>query len=167
MNLVVKEDSQVESLEDMSGLAIAPIVGTDGRAVALNDWIKNHPDVAVEFEELASSGTMADEIASVEDGVYDAAYLSKEQADAILEETGFTDLKITDRVDGRDTVFLLNKDNTDLQAAVNSALDELTTNGTLGQMTKDAFGEDNFAVAAELGLASDKAVEATTEATTE
>ncbi|MDO4633443.1 MAG: transporter substrate-binding domain-containing protein [Eubacteriales bacterium] len=152
MNLVVKADSEVETLEDMSGKSIASIVGTDGRAVALNDWMTNHPDVEIDFEPLAASGAMADEITGVEDGVYDAAYLSREQAEAILEETGYDDLKITDRVDGRDTAFLINKDKEELQAAVNEAIKALTDDGTLGALTKEFFGEDNFAVAEELGL---------------
>ena len=152
MNLVVKNDSGIKSLEDMNGKSIASIVATDGRAVALNDWLAAHPDIAIDFEPLAASGAMADEIAGVEDGVYDAAYLSAEQANAILEEAGYTDLDITDRVDGRDTAFLIYKENTDLQEAVNKAIDALTEDGTLGDLTKEFFGEDNFAVAEELGL---------------
>ena len=101
MNLVVKNDSGIKSLEDMDGKSIAPIVATDGRAVALADWMEKHPDIKLDFETLAASGAMADEITSVEDGVYDAAYLSAEQANAILDETGYDDLTITDRVDGR------------------------------------------------------------------
>ncbi|MCC8066303.1 MAG: transporter substrate-binding domain-containing protein [Clostridiales bacterium] len=152
MNLVVKEDSGIESLEDMDGKSIAPIVATDGRAVALAEWIENHPEIEIEFENLASSGAMADEITGVEDGVYDAAYLSAEQANAILEEAGYTDLTITERVDGRDTVFLINQDNAELQEAVNEAITALTEDGTLGELTVEFFGEDNFAVAEELGL---------------
>ncbi|MDO4323951.1 MAG: transporter substrate-binding domain-containing protein [Lachnospiraceae bacterium] len=152
MNLVVKDDSDIETLEDLDGKSIASIVATDGRAVALNDWMTSHPDTKIDFEPLAASGAMADEIAGVEDGVYDAAYLSAEQANAILEEAGYTDLKITDRVDGRDTAFLINKDNPELQEAVNEAIDALTEDGTLGDLTKEFFGEDNFAVAEELGL---------------
>ena len=94
---------------------------------------------------------MADEITSVEDGVYDAAYLSAEQANAILDETGYDDLTITDRVDGRDTAFLINKDQTELQEAVNKAIDALTEDGTLSKLTEEFFGEDNFEVAKELG----------------
>ena len=41
MNLVVKNDSGIKSLEDMDGKSIAPIVATDGRAVALADWMEN------------------------------------------------------------------------------------------------------------------------------
>ena len=89
MNLVVKNDSGIKSLEDMDGKSIAPIVATDGRAVTLADWMEKHPDIKLDFETLAASGAMADEITSVEDGVYDAAYLSAEQANAILEETGY------------------------------------------------------------------------------
>ena len=77
--------------------------------------MEKHPDIKLDFETLAASGAMADEITSVEDGVYDAAYLSAEQANAILDETGYDDLTITDRVDGRDTAFLINKDQTELQ----------------------------------------------------
>lgn len=152
MNLVVKEDSGIEGLTDLDGKSIASIVGTDGRAVALNDWIKNHPEVAIDFQELAASGAMADEIQGVEDGTFDAAYLSAEQANAIFEEAGYTDLKITDRVDGRDTVFLINKSETELQAAINGALEELTADESLGKLTVDFFGEDNFKVAEEIGL---------------
>jgi L-cystine transport system substrate-binding protein len=152
MNLVVKDDSGIENLEDMDGKSIASIVATDGRAVALNDWMLAHPDIDVEFEPLAASGAMADEIAGVEDGVYDAAYLSAEQANAILEEAGYTDLTITERVDGRDTAFLIYKENTELQEAVNEAIQALTEDGTLGDLTLEFFGEDNFAVAEELGL---------------
>ncbi|HAF26690.1 MAG TPA: amino acid ABC transporter substrate-binding protein [Lachnospiraceae bacterium] len=152
MNLVVKDDSGIEGLEDLSGKSIASIVGTDGRAVALNDWLKAHPDVDIQFEELAAAGAMADEIQGVEDGVFDAAYLSAEQAQAIFDESDYSDLKITDRVDGRDTVFLINKDSKDVQEALNSALKTLTDEGTLGSLTKEFFGEDNFEVAEKLGL---------------
>ena len=152
MNLVVKNDSGIKSLEDMDGKSIAPIVATDGRAVALADWMEKHPDIKLDFETLAASGAMADEITSVEDGVYDAAYLSAEQANAILDETGYDDLTVTDRVDGRDTAFLINKDQTELQEAVNKAIDALTEDGTLSKLTEEFFGEDNFEVAKELGL---------------
>ena len=152
MNLVVKADSGISTLYDMDGKSIASIVATDGRAVALNDWMLNHPEIAIEFEPLAASGAMADEITGVEDGVYDAAYLSAEQANAILAEIGYDDLSITERVDGRDCVFLINKERTDLQAAVNEALIALTEDGTMGALSQKWFGEDNFATAEALGL---------------
>lgn len=155
MNLVVKADSGINGLEDMSGKSISPIVATDGRAVALKDWIDGHPEVTVDFKTLASSGAMADEIAKVEDGVFDAAYLFAEQANAILSEAKYTDLKITKRVDGRDTVFLINKDKKEFQKAVNKALEELTADGTLGELTVKFFGEDNFEVAKKIGLKKD------------
>lgn len=152
LNLIVKSDSDIKSLNDMDGKSIASVVATDGRAVALNDWIDTHPETAVNFVPLASSGAMADEITQVEDGVYDAAYMSAEQANAIFEETGYTDLTITDVVGGRDTVFLYNKKNAELRDAVDTAIDALTENGTLGALTKEWFGQDNFAIAAELEL---------------
>lgn len=152
MNLVVKSDSGIEGLTDLSGKSIASIVATDGRSVALKDWLSAHPDVDITFENLAESGAMADEIIGVEDGVFDAAYLSAEQANAILDELKFTDLTITDRVDGRDTVFLINKDKTEIQTALNEALVTLTENGALGDLTVEWFKEDNFAVAESLGL---------------
>ncbi len=152
LNLIVKNDSGITTLEDMNGKSIASIVSTDGRAVALDDWMNEHPETAVEFEPLAASGTMADEIAQVEDGVYDAAYMSAEQANAILSETGYSDLKITEAVGGRDTVFLYNKSGTELRDAVDEAIESLTNDGSLGALTEEWFGQDNFEKAAELGL---------------
>ncbi len=155
MNLVVKADSGIESLEDLNGKSIASIVETDGRTVALRDWLKAHPEVNIEFTPLASAGAMADEIAKVESGVFDAAYLSAEQANAILAEAKYTDLKITKRVDGRDTAFLINKENKELQEAINKAIAELTAEGTLGKLTEKYFGENNFEVAKAIGLKKD------------
>lgn len=155
MNLAVKADSGIENMEDLDGKSIAPIVGTDGRVAALKDWIKNHPDVSINFETLASSGTIADEIQQVEDGTYDACYASAEQENAVIKEAGYDDLKVTDIVDGRDLVFLINKDETDLQSAFNEAIDALTKDGSLGKVTEKWFGQDNFAKAKEIGLISD------------
>ena len=152
MNLVVKADSGIETLYDLDGKSIASIVATDGRAVALTDWLNVHSDVNIDFEYLAASGAMADEIAGVEDGVFDAAYLSAEQANAILEEAGYTDLYITDRVDGRDTVFLITKGKTEIRDALNEAIEALTADGTLGELSQKWFDEDNFATAESLGL---------------
>jgi len=72
-----------------------------------------------------------------------------------LSEAKYTDLKITKRVDGRDTVFLINKDKKEFQKAVNKALEELTADGTLGELTVKFFGEDNFEVAKKIGLKKD------------
>ena len=47
MNLVVKNDSGIKSLEDMDGKSIAPIVATDGRAVALADWMEKQVSISV------------------------------------------------------------------------------------------------------------------------
>ena len=47
---------------------------------------------------------------------------------------------------------MFNKDQTELQEAVNKAIDALTEDGTLSKLTEEFFGEDNFEVAKELGL---------------
>lgn len=152
LNLVVKTGSGINSLYDLDGKSVSPIVSTDGRTVTLLDWIENHPDVKIEFSPLASSGAMADEITQVEDGVYDAAYLSAAQAEAILSKTGYTDLTITDVVGGRDTVFLYNKKNTELHDAIDEAIESLTADGSLSELSVKWFEQDNFAKAEELEL---------------
>ena len=73
----------------------------------------------------------------------------------MIKEAGYDDLKVTDIVDGRDLVFLINKDETDLQSAFNEAIDALTKDGSLGKVTEKWFGQDNFAKAKEIGLISD------------
>ena len=153
MNLVVKNDRRYQEPGGYGRKeALPPLLQqTAVQSLWQTGW-KNIRISSLISKRLAASGAMADEITSVEDGVYDAAYLSAEQANAILDETGYDDLTITDRVDGRDTAFLINKDQTELQEAVNKAIDALTEDGTLSKLTEEFFGEDNFEVAKELGL---------------
>ena len=151
LNLVVPEGSQVKSLKDMNGLTLAPIVATDGRYAALSDWEKENPDIKINMEDIAEAGTLADEVAGVHDGTYDAAYMAKEQAQAIFDEVGYT-LDVTDIVGGRDTTFLMNQDDSKLQEGVNEAIEALTKDNTIPKLTETWFGQDNFAKASELGL---------------
>ena len=149
----IEKENQLERWrEEGKHIILRFVCDVPGSETHMDIPMEKHPDIKLDFETLAASGAMADEITSVEDGVYDAAYLSAEQANAILDETGYDDLTVTDRVDGRDTAFLINKDQTELQEAVNKAIDALTEDGTLSKLTEEFFGEDNFEVAKELGL---------------
>ncbi|RDX27934.1 transporter substrate-binding domain-containing protein, partial [Bifidobacterium breve] len=91
-------------------------------------------------------------IQQVHDGTYDAVYLSKDQFDGVKDSLGYP-MKVTDAVDGRDTVFLLNKKNQDAQQQVNKSIEALTKDGTLAGLTKKWFKQDNFALAEKLGIA--------------
>lgn len=152
LNLIVNPDSDIKTMEDLDGKSVVPIESTDGRYVAFRDWQKKHPDVKIKMEASSTQPTFTDMIQQVHDGTYDAVYLSKDQFDGVKDSLGYP-MKVTDPVDGRDTVFLLNKKNTEAQAEVNKSIEALTKDGSLAKLTQKWFKQDNFALAEKLGIA--------------
>ena len=152
LNLIVNPNSKIKTMEDLNGKSVVPIESTDGRYVAFRDWQKKHPNVKIKMEASSTQPTFTDMIQQVHDGTYDAVYLSKDQFDGVKDSLGYP-MKVTDAVDGRDTVFLLNKKNQDAQQQVNKSIEALTKDGTLAGLTKKWFKQDNFALAEKLGIA--------------
>jgi L-cystine transport system substrate-binding protein len=148
----VNPNSKIKTMEDLNGKSVVPIESTDGRYVAFRDWQKKHPNVKIKMEASSTQPTFTDMIQQVHDGTYDAVYLSKDQFDGVKDSLGYP-MKVTDAVDGRDTVFLLNKKNQDAQQQVNKSIEALTKDGTLAGLTKKWFKQDNFALAEKLGIA--------------
>ena len=154
MNLIVPEDSKIESLEDLNGKTLDPIVPTDGRYVAIQNWLKRNPDIKIEVPTVTNQETFQDMFNAVHDGTYDAVYLSKAQYDGVADTLGYK-LKVTDPVDAAGTVILYNKKNSDVQKAVDEQIDALIKDGTLGKISEKYFKQDNFQKARELGALKD------------
>lgn len=154
MNLIVPEDSKIESLEDLDGKTLDPIVPTDGRYVAIQNWLKRNPDVKIEVPTVTNQETFQDMFNAVHDGTYDAVYLSKAQYDGVADTLGYK-LKVTDPVDAAGTVILYNKKNGEVQKAIDEQIDALIKDGTLGKISEKYFKQDNFQKARELGAFKD------------
>lgn len=154
MNLIVPENSKIESLKDLNGKTLDPIVPTDGRYIAIQNWLKRNPDVKIEVPTVTNQETSQDMFNAVHDGTYDAVYLSKAQYEAVADTLGYT-LKVTDPVDAAGTVILYNKKSGEVQKAIDEQIDALITDGTLSEISKQYFKQDNFQEARELGVLRD------------
>lgn len=91
---------------------------------------------------------------AVHDGTYGAVYLSKAQYEAVADTLGYT-LKVTDPVDAAGTVILYNKKSGEVQKAIDEQIDALIKDGTLSEISKQYFKQDNFQKARELGVLRD------------
>lgn len=154
MSLIVPENSKIESLKDLNGKTLDPIVPTDGRYIAIQNWLKRNPDVKIEVPTVTNQETSQDMFNAVHDGTYDAVYLSKAQYEAVADTLGYT-LKVTDPVDAAGTVILYNKKSGEVQKAIDEQIDALITDGTLSEISKQYFKQDNFQKARELGVLRD------------
>lgn len=154
MNLIVPQDSSINSLEDLNGKSVAPIVPTDGRYVAIENWLQRHPDVNIDVPTVSNQDTFQNMINSVHDGTYSAVYLSKDQYDGVKDSLGY-DMKVTDVVDGAGTVILYSKDNqTSLKSDVDAQINALISDGTFSDLSNKWFNQDNYQIAKNLGLLS-------------
>ena len=154
MNLIVPENSKIESLKDLDGKTLDPIVPTDGRYMAIQKWLKRNPDVKIKVPTVTNQETFQDMFNAVHDGTYDAVYLSKAQYDSVADTLGYK-LKVTDPVDAAGTVILYNKKNGDLQKAIDKQIDALIADKTLSKISEKYFKQDNFQKARELGALKD------------
>lgn len=154
MNLIVPEGSPINSLKDMNGKTLDPIVPTDGRYLAIHDWLKRNPDVKIKVPEVTNQATFQDMFNAVHNGTYDAVYLSKAQYEGVADTLGYK-MKVTDVVDGAGTVMLYNKKQEALQSAVDKQIDALISDGSLPKLTKKWFKQDNFELARKLDVLKD------------
>ncbi|WP_257478293.1 transporter substrate-binding domain-containing protein [Acidipropionibacterium jensenii] len=151
LSLIVKPGSPIKTMTDLNGKSLYPIDASDGRYAAFKDWVAKHPDVKIDMTPSSSQATYADMAKAVHDGTYDAVYLSKEQFSGVQDSLGFK-MEVTAPVDGRDTVYLFNKKDAQLQQQVDGVIETLTKDGTLTTLTEQYFGQDNFALAKKLGI---------------
>ncbi|MBT1165374.1 transporter substrate-binding domain-containing protein [Bifidobacterium simiarum] len=151
MNLIVPEGSKINKLEDLNGKTLDPIVPTDGRYVAIQDWLKRHPDVKIEVPTVTNQETFKDMFDAVHAGSYDAVYLSKAQYEGVADTLGYK-MKVTDPVDAAGIRILYNKKQTDLQKAVDEQITAQIKDGSLAKLTQKHFGQDNFTEAKKLGV---------------
>lgn len=152
MNLIVPEGSGIKTLKDLDGKSVAPIVPTDGRYIALRDWLSRNPGTSIDVPTTSNQDTFANMVRQVHDGTYAAVYLSREQYDGVAPSLDFT-MKVTDEVDGAGTVILYNRNEGGaLKKAIDGAIASAMQDGTLSKLSERWFKQDNYAKAEQLGL---------------
>lgn len=120
-SVIVKEDSDIASLDDLAGKMIGVQLGTTGDIYASDDFGADHVD-------QYNKGN--DAVMALLSGKIDAVIIDNEPAKSYVAAN--EGLKILDTEYAvEDYAAAINKDNTALLDAINGALKELTEDGTL------------------------------------
>lgn len=122
-----------------------PVFAAGGIRFVLDDWNKANPDKAIEYN-LVTEFSYADLFASIKSGSYDYA-VDLIPVFNLQKPEVVGGLKITEPIDVVPTYPIINKNEAELEQAINGALATLKDNGTLSKLSTDAFGYDVFALA--------------------
>lgn len=150
MNLVVRKDSGINSLEDMDGKSLSPYPDSDGLAYVEQCWKEKHPDVNFTRESASEAVPYADAYAGIQSGRWDAWFGDGSSYTTVAEQNPDLDLVVTDYVAAHPACFIINKDQKDLQEKVNTALGTLREDGTLSELSKKWLDKDVFEIGEKL-----------------
>ena len=119
--VIVKEDSEIKSIDDLEGKTIGAQQGTTGAIYAADDYGSDNVTTY-------ASGNLA--VEGLKTGKVDCVIIDNEPAKAYVKAN--TGLKILDtEYANEDYAIAIAKDNTELMEKVNTALEELIANGEL------------------------------------
>lgn len=119
--VIVKEDSEIKSIDDLEGKIIGAQQGTTGAIYAADDYGSDNVTTY-------ASGNLA--VEGLKTGKVDCVIIDNEPAKAYVKAN--TGLKILDtEYANEDYAIAIAKDNTELMEKVNTALEELIANGEL------------------------------------
>lgn len=119
--VIVKEDSDITSIDDLEGKTIGAQQGTTGAIYAADDYGSDNVTTY-------ASGNLA--VEGLKTGKVDCVIIDNEPAKAYVKAN--TGLKILDtEYANEDYAIAIAKDNTELMEKVNTALEELIANGEL------------------------------------
>ncbi|MEC2159744.1 transporter substrate-binding domain-containing protein [Virgibacillus halodenitrificans] len=146
IKMYVREDSGIETLEDLVGKKITPFTAGGGTLQVVLDWQEENPEHKLELEESSGDIPYAQRLKEIDSGKYDAfvgpANLGQNE---VIEELG---LKVigTDPIYVGETILLIHKseENEQLVKEVNQALKELREEGKLSDISEEYYGEDVF-----------------------
>ncbi|WP_294407649.1 transporter substrate-binding domain-containing protein [uncultured Ruminococcus sp.] len=150
-NLIVPENSDINGVEDLDGKTLSPFTKTDGLYAIYQDLCAKYPDIDIKLADTSSYVDISDRLIGTNEGRWDATIIGGSSYYALEDELGFK-MKVLDYVAGRDSVYLINKDEKQLQEDINGAIAQLREEGKLSELSEQWLGEDVFAAAEKLGL---------------
>ncbi|MFV0529626.1 MAG: transporter substrate-binding domain-containing protein [Lachnospiraceae bacterium] len=153
VTLAVRKDSGITSIEDMAGKTLVPVPEADGLRQVYLDYMEANPDADITQDTGSSLISIADGLAYVAAGQYDGMIDPPDMFYDVLDEDENLASQITVIEDPFTVVgghFLLNNANEDLYTQINEALAELKSNGKLGALSEEWFGEDLIAKYADI-----------------
>ncbi|UOQ95113.1 transporter substrate-binding domain-containing protein [Halobacillus shinanisalinarum] len=146
IKMYVREDSDIETLEDLVGKNITPFTAGGGTLQVVLDWQEENPEHKLDLEESSGDIPYAQRLKEIDSGKYDAfvgpANLGQNE---VIEELGLK-VRGTDPIYVGETILLIHKseENEQLVEEVNQALKELREDGTLSEISEEYYGEDIF-----------------------
>lgn len=146
IKMYVREDSDIETLEDLEGKKITPFTAGGGTVQVVYDWMEENPDYELNIEESSGDIPYAQRLKEIDSGKYDVfvgpANLGQNE---IIEELDLA-VRETEPIFVGETVMLIydSEENQQLLDDVNQALVELKENGTLSEVSEEYYGEDIF-----------------------
>ena len=145
LNLAVRSDSGITSLEQMDGMSLAPIPEQDGLRPIYDKFCEEHPDVHLTCDASATIVSGADQMKGVSEGRWDGVISSYNILDTVMKEENIDNVTIIEEpFDCGDIVMLINKDMPDLKEKVDVAIDTLLHDGTMAKLAVEYLGEDTI-----------------------
>lgn len=145
LNLAVRSDSGITSLEQMDGMSLAPIPEQDGLRPIYNKFVEEHPDVNLTCDASSTIVSGSDQLNGVSEGRWDGVISSYNILATVMEEENIDNITIIEEpFDCGDIVMLINKDMPDLKEKVDVAIDELLHNGVMAELAVQYLGEDTI-----------------------
>lgn len=141
--LCVKTDSGITDLADMAGKKMYSDPSTYEYSM-LTEYNEKNPGQEINLVAV-SDMAQSDEYKGVSNGTVDASLTYETAFDTVVPEIGVTNLELTDAVLVEQSYYMINKDETDFRDAVEVALEDMMSDGTLSEISTKWFGEDYFA----------------------
>lgn len=146
IKMYVREDSDIETLEDLEGKKVTPFTAGGGTVQVVYDWMEENPDYDLNIEESSGDIPYAQRLKEIDSGKYDAfvgpANLGQNE---IIEELGLS-VRETEPIYVGESVMLIydSEENQQVLDDVNQALVDLREDGTLSEISEEFYGEDVF-----------------------
>lgn len=138
--VVLKEDTEVKSLQDLVGKTAQAATGSATGAI-LQHWNEDHPDRQINAV-LTSSLTNEQVVAAMKNGTYDAFFSNIPSFNQIQKEYGEIFRLVEEPISTSPSYFIFNLDNPTLKADVDVALKKLIDSGELSKIAIRDLGSD-------------------------
>lgn len=148
MSLCVKKDSNIKSLADMAGKTINQSP-TSYEYSMLTVYNENNPGKELKINAV-SDLSAADGFKQVSNGQIDASLTYLSTYESVQKELNLDNLSLTGVVMVEDTYMMCAKGKDDLNAAIDGALKEMVTDGTLSELSAEYLGQDIFSKYSEM-----------------
>ncbi|WP_332238733.1 transporter substrate-binding domain-containing protein [Sporolactobacillus sp. KGMB 08714] len=137
-------NQSITNFSDLVGKKIAPVDANGGIYNILTAYNTQNPSKKIDIPTSDTGLSTADRLKEVAAGKYDASVLPSNLGEAQIIKQLNLKIHTSAPVKVIPTYFLLSKKNEKLKEAVDSALKQLKSDGTLSALSKKYYGEDVF-----------------------